>query len=187
MRTGLAASLVFVLAATSQAADLKIGDPAPNFKLQASDGKTYQLSDYLGKQAVVLAWFPKAFTGGCTIECKSLSDNSDKIRSLDVSYFMASVDPVDKNTAFANATKIKIGGKEIVKKVADFPLLSDPAKETAKAYGVLNVLGFADRWTFYIDKSGKIAWIDKSVKPETSAEDMLARLTALKVPMMPKN
>ena len=46
------------------AADLKVGDPAPDFTLQATDGKTYKLSDFKGKQAVVLAWFPKAFTAG---------------------------------------------------------------------------------------------------------------------------
>jgi thioredoxin-dependent peroxiredoxin len=46
------------------AADLKVGDAAPNFALKGSDGKTYKLSDYKGKQAVVIAWFPKAFTGG---------------------------------------------------------------------------------------------------------------------------
>ena len=45
-------------------AELKVGDPAPDFKLAGSDGKTHSLSDYRGKQAVVLAWFPKAFTGG---------------------------------------------------------------------------------------------------------------------------
>jgi peroxiredoxin Q/BCP len=44
--------------------ELKVGDPAPPFSLQGSDGKTYQLADYKGKSAVVLAWFPKAFTGG---------------------------------------------------------------------------------------------------------------------------
>ncbi len=44
--------------------DLKAGDPAPNFSLPGSDGKTYSLADYKGKQVVVLAWFPKAFTGG---------------------------------------------------------------------------------------------------------------------------
>ena len=46
------------------AADLKVGDAAPNFALKGSDGKTYKLSDYKDKQAVVIAWFPKAFTGG---------------------------------------------------------------------------------------------------------------------------
>ena len=52
-------------AAPAQAADgLKVGDPAPNFSLPGSDGKTYKLSDFKGKQAVVVAWFPKAFTGG---------------------------------------------------------------------------------------------------------------------------
>jgi peroxiredoxin Q/BCP len=46
------------------AADLKVGDAAPDFSLAGSDGKTYKLSNYKGKQAVVIAWFPKAFTGG---------------------------------------------------------------------------------------------------------------------------
>jgi len=48
----------------ARAAELKVGDPAPEFALVGSDGKTHRLSDYRGKQAVVLAWFPKAFTGG---------------------------------------------------------------------------------------------------------------------------
>jgi peroxiredoxin Q/BCP len=149
--------------------ELKVGDPAPNFTLQASDGKTYKLSDFKGKQAVVLAWFPKAFTQGCTIECKSLAANGDKIRKFNVSYFMISVDPVEDNTKFAASEK------------ADFPMLADPTKATATAYGVLSERGFANRWTFYIDKDGKITAIDKTVKPATSAEDMVARLGELKV------
>ena len=51
-------------AGTAVAAELQVGDQAPDFKLEATDGKTYKLSDFKGKQAVVLAWFPKAFTGG---------------------------------------------------------------------------------------------------------------------------
>src|SRR5262245_710733 len=74
------------------AAELKVGDPAPDFKLTGSDGKTYTLSQFKGKKAVVLAWFPKAFTSGCTVECKSLAANGDKLRQYDVAYFMASVD-----------------------------------------------------------------------------------------------
>jgi peroxiredoxin Q/BCP len=156
------------------AAELNVGDKAPDFSLSASDGKTYHLADFKGKKAVVLAWFPKAFTQGCTIECKSLAANGDKIRQYEVAYFMASVDPVDGekgNKAFAESEK------------ADFPLLGDPTKATATAYGVLHPeRGFAQRWTFYIDKDGKVAAIDKAVKPATSAEDMIAKLAELKVP-----
>ena len=188
MRALLTASLVLGLAMTAmaQTVDLKVGDQAPNFKLQATDGKTYQLSDFKGKQAVVLAWFPAAFTRGCTIECKSLAENGDKIKMYDVSYFMASVDPLEKNKEFAKATTVKLGDTEVSKKEADFPLLSDPTKETAKAYGVLNERGTASRWTFYIDKTGKISYIEKTVKPDTSAEDMITKLAELKVPMTHK-
>jgi peroxiredoxin Q/BCP len=121
---------------------------------------------------VVIAWFPAAFTGGCTIECKSLAANGDKIRQYDVTYFMASVDALEGekgNIAFAEAYD------------ADFPMLSDPTKQTAEAYGVLNPRGTASRWTFYIDKSGRIAAIEKAVQPATSAEDMLTKLADLKV------
>jgi len=188
MRALLTASLVLGLAMTAmaQTVDLKVGDQAPNFKLQATDGKTYQLSDFKGKQAVVVAWFPAAFTRGCTIECKSLAENGDKIKMYDVSYFMASVDPLEKNKEFAKATTVKLGDTEVSKKEADFPLLSDPTKETAKAYGVLNERGTASRWTFYIDKTGKISYIEKTVKPDTSAEDMITKLAELKVPMTHK-
>ena len=188
MRALLTASLVLGLAtaAMAQTVDLKVGDQAPNFKLQATDGKTYQLSDFKGKQAVVVAWFPAAFTRGCTIECKSLAENGDKIKMYDVTYFMASVDPIEKNKEFAKATTVKLGDTEVSKKEADFPLLSDPTKETAKAYGVLNERGTASRWTFYIDKTGKISYIEKTVKPDTSAEDMITKLSELKVPMAHK-
>ncbi len=154
----------------ASAGDLKVGDQAPNFKLQATDGKTYQLSDFKGKEAVVLAWFPKAFTQGCTIECKSLAEHGDMIKKYNAQYFMISVDPLEGdqgNKAFASTYH------------ADFPLLSDPSKATANEYGVLSDRGFANRWTFYIGKDGKITSIDKQVKPATSAEDMAAMLKQL--------
>jgi peroxiredoxin Q/BCP len=166
------AGLAFA-AVPAAAGDLKVGDQAPNFKLQATDGKTYQLADFKGKESVVLAWFPKAFTQGCTIECKSLAEHGDMIKKYNAQYFMISVDPLDGdkgNKAFADTYH------------ADFPLLSDPAKDTANAYGVLNAeRGFANRWTFYIGKDGKITAIDKTVKPATSAEDMAATLKQLGV------
>ena len=188
MAMGITAVLAAGVMAQGQAAELKVGDPAPNFKLQATDGKTYQLSDFKGKKAVVIAWFPKAFTQGCTIECKSLAENGDRIKKFDVAYFMASVDPLEDNIRFAKATTVDVigTGQKVDKKEADFPMLSDPTKETAKAYGVLNDRGVANRWTFYIDKNGKISYIEKMVKPETSAEDMVSKIAELKVPMMHK-
>lgn len=165
-----------LMAAPAMAADLKVGDVAPDFTLQATDGKTYKLSEFRGKQAIVLAWFPKAFTQGCTIECKSLAEHGDLIKRYDATYFMASVDALDGaqgNKAFAETHK------------ADFPLLSDPTKDTAKAYGVLTERGFANRWTFYIGKDGRIQAIDKDVAQRlaTSAEDMAAKLGELKTPL----
>lgn len=177
---GLVATLVAGVTAQG-AAELKVGDMAPDFTLPGTDGKTHKLSDYRGKQAVVVAWFPKAFTQGCTIECKSLAENGDRIRRYNVAYFMASVDALEENIKFAKATSVKLGERVVEKKEADFPMLSDPEKAVAKAYGVLNERGIASRWTFYIDRNGRIAAIDKMVRPETSAEDMVTRLGELKV------
>jgi peroxiredoxin Q/BCP len=117
----------------------------------------------------VLAWFPKASTRGCTIECKSLTASAAAIGAYNVAYFMASVDTVEDNMTFAKNND------------ANFPLLSDPQKNTARAYGVLNQGGLANRWTFYIGPDGRIAHIDRAVNPETSGQDLVAQLNVLKV------
>jgi peroxiredoxin Q/BCP len=179
---GFVATLVAGVMAQGPA-ELKVGDMAPDFTLPGTDGKTHKLSEYRGKQAVVVAWFPKAFTQGCTIECKSLAENGDRIKKYDVTYFMASVDPLEDNMKFAKATSVTLGDKVVEKKEADFPMLSDPNKQVATAYGVLNARGTANRWTFYIDKTGRVAAIDKMVRPETSAEDMLTKLGEIKIAM----
>jgi peroxiredoxin Q/BCP len=169
----LARLVVLMLAAGAMAAvhaaAPAVGDLAPDFELQASDGNSYRLADFRGRQAVVVAWFPRAFTSGCTIECKSLAENGHLIREYDVSYFMASVDPVEDNVKFAEAAN------------ADFPLLSDPGKQVARAFGVLNAMGMASRHTFYIGVDGRILAIDRKVRPATSAEDMAAQLGGLGV------
>jgi peroxiredoxin Q/BCP len=89
---------------------------------------------------------------------------------------MISVDTLEDNTAFAK------------KEEADFPLLADPTKQTARQYGVLTDLSkfklgeVASRWTFYIGPDGRILEIDKKVNPARSGEDIAARLKALNVP-----
>jgi peroxiredoxin Q/BCP len=163
--------LIFVLLGLTgaQVHALEVGDVAPDFELQGSDGETHKLSDYRG-QTVVLAWFPKAYTRGCTIECKSLAENGHLIRAFDARYFMASVDPIEDNVGFAEQQK------------ADFPLLSDPSKQTARAYNVLGSSGLAMRHTYYVGPEGRVLAIDRSVRPATSAEDIAARLKALGTP-----
>lgn len=150
--------------------ELKVGDIAPDFSLQGTDGKVHKLSDYRGK-TVVVAWYPKASTKGCTIECRSLRDAADTIGQYDVAYFMASVDAPEDNLTFATQNQ------------ANFPLLSDPTKQTANAYGVLNPGGVANRWTFYIGADGRITHIDRQVNQNlTDAGRVLAdRLASLNV------
>jgi len=149
---------------------LEVGDQAPAFSLQATDGKTYSLEQFHDKQAIVIAWYPKAFTSGCTIECKSLAQNGHLLKRLDVTYFMASVDPLESNQKFAEENE------------ADFPLLSDPTKEVARAYDVLAFYGFPKRHTLYIGKDGKVLFIDRKINAATSAQDMAAKLEELGIP-----
>jgi len=160
-------ALIALLTMPMAALSLEVGDMAPDFELPASDGKTYALEQFKGKQAIVIAWYPKAFTGGCTVECKSLAENGHLLKAFDVTYFMASVDSLEDNIAFAESTE------------ADFPLLSDPSKEVAKAYDVLAFYGYPKRHTIYIDKQGKVLMVDRDINSATSAEDMAANLEKL--------
>ena len=172
MKTTLKIASILLAVFTSfslLATELKVGEQAPNFTLQATNGAYYQLRDYQGTQAVVLAWYPMANTRGCTIECKSLVEKGHLIREYNVSYFMASVDPLDDNRDFAKKTG------------ADFPMLSDPSKETAKSYDVLNFIRVANRVTFYVSKEGTILKIDEDINPKTAAEDIAKHLKALNV------
>lgn len=162
--------LLLGLTVSLSAIALDVGDQAPEFTLEATDGNTYTLEQFRNKQAIVIAWYPQAFTSGCTIECKSLAQNGHLLKELDVTYFMASVDPLATNKEFAAENE------------ADFPLLSDPSKEVAKAYDVLAFYGVPKRHTIYIGKNGKILYIDRDIQAATSAEDMAARLKDLGIP-----
>jgi peroxiredoxin Q/BCP len=166
--SALAAGLVLCVGTVVAAAELKVGDPAPDFSLQASDGKTYKLSDFKGKKPVVIAWFPKAFTGGCTKQCTSYAQNQDAMKKIDVAYFTASTDDADTNTKFAKSLS------------ASYPILADPTKATATAFGVVHEgRAVPERWTFYIDKDGIIRAIDKQINTSNAAPDTLAKLQSL--------
>ena len=89
------------------------------------------------------------------------------MRRFNVEYFAASVDSPEANARFARSLGI------------DYPILSDPAKEVARAYGVLGASGYASRWTFYIGADGRLLAIDKNVSAASHGRDIVARLTEL--------
>src|SRR3954462_4902929 len=122
---------------------LRPGDLAPDFTLPGSDGRLYTLSEFGGRQAVVIAWFPRAFTPGCTAECRSLGASDHGLRGLDVQYFAASVDSPETNADFARSLNLP------------YPILSDPTREMARAYGVPTSRGFASGCTFYTGVDGR--------------------------------
>ena len=166
--TTMGLGIGLAMLAGAAAAELKVGDKAPDFSMQGSDGKTYTLDQFKGKSGVVIAWFPKAFTGGCTKECKSFRANSKALKELNVAYFTASVDKPEDNKRFAESLDL------------DYPILSDPDKGVAQAYGVVHGdRQVPERWTFYIDKEGVIKAIDKEVKTEKAAEDVAAKVKEL--------
>jgi peroxiredoxin Q/BCP len=146
------------------------GDRAPDFELEGSDGRIYRLGELLGQEAVVLAWFPKAFTGGCTAECRSIGAEGAALRPFRARIFGVSVDEVETNRRFA--ASIGIG----------YPILSDPRKAAARAYGVLGASGFPSRWTFFISAEGRILAIDKHVAVGSHGADVAARLAELDIP-----
>lgn len=163
----LAASLM--VSAGDALGELNVGDAAPSFSLVGSDGKTYSNEDFNGEKMIVIAWFPKAFTGGCTKECKSLRDSGELLRQYQVAYFTASVDTVEKNADFARSLQL------------DYPILSDPSKTLATQLGCLNGRGMSNRWTYYISKDNKILFIDKKVKADGHAKAIAKKLDELGV------
>ncbi len=153
----------------------KVGDTAPIFEMQGSDGKTYSAKDFIGKKAVIIAWFPRAFTGGCTKECKSMKENGALLKKYDVAYFTASTDPVDKNADFAKSLEL------------DYPILCDPKGKNASLFGILNSAGTASsRHTFIIGKDGKILAVigeggEGKVNTENHGKDLTDQLEKLGV------
>lgn len=100
------------------------------------------------------------------MQCKSLRESGKEIEKFDVAFFGASVDPIEKNKQFAKKLDL------------NFPLLSDTDKSAAKAYGILRGK-WANRVTFYVDKEGKIAYIEQKVDVRSAGKQLLKKLDEL--------
>ena len=149
---------------------LKVGSKAPSFSLQSDEGKNIALKDFAGKK-VVLYFYPKDDTPGCTKEACSFTENSSALRKAGAVVLGVSADSVPSHQKFK--TKYKL----------NFPLLSDPDRETIQKYGVWkekNMYGKkmmgVERTTFIIDEEGKIAHIFPKVKVDGHTEKVLEKL-----------
>jgi peroxiredoxin Q/BCP len=168
--SGLWGAILMTLLGTANAAGLSTGEPAPGFTLVDQEGQTHQLTDYRG-QWLVLYFYPKDDTPGCTKEACSLRDDFSAFRKLDVAVLGVSLDDTDSHQAFAKKYHLP------------FPLLSDPGGKVAKAYGSLGGFGpirYAKRHTFIIDPGGRIAQVWRKVKPAEHSRELLEALSALR-------
>jgi len=161
--------LLMMLLFCAQAEDLKPGDPAPVFELKDQHGKMHDLSDYQG-QWLVLYFYPKDDTPGCTSEACEFRDDFMTLQGMDTRLLGVSLDPVKSHKEFAEKYHLP------------FPLLSDKTGKVARAYGSLWKLGpvrFARRHTFIIDPQGHIAKIYRSVAPKTHSDQVIQDLETL--------
>jgi peroxiredoxin Q/BCP len=148
-----------LMGASTAHAALKVGDKAPDFTAMSSAGTPVQLSKEIGKAPIVLYFYPKDDTPGCTKEACGIRNSFAAFRHLNATVYGVSYDSVESHQKFIEKYKLP------------FLLLADTDKAIAKAYGADGML-FAKRMTFVIDKAGKIAWINPSVNPSTHSAEL---------------
>lgn len=151
-------------------ASFQIGEKAPSFILLSTEGKEISLDDFKGKK-VVLYFYPKDDTPGCTKEACSFRDNLARVKKKGVVVFGISADTVKSHQKFTEKYDL------------NFPLLSDETKEVLNAYGVWKKKSYMgkfymgiERTTFIIDEQGKIIRIFPKVKVDGHVEEILRAL-----------
>lgn len=141
---------------------LSIGADAPDFTVKDTNGNTVSLADYKGK-TVVLYFYPKDDTPGCTKEACSFRDAGDEYKGKDVVVFGVSADDEASHQAFTQKFNL------------NFPLLADTDHKLIKAYDV-DGGGYAKRVTYVIDGNGKISHVDSNVNTSSHAKDILSAI-----------
>lgn len=144
----------------------KVGDPAPRFRLQSGKGDYVALEDFLGKKNLVIYFYPKDHSAGCTKEACTFRDSYSIFKELDGEILGISSDSPRSHEKFANDEQLP------------FPLLSDPDGSVRKAYGVKPTFGLIPgRSTFVVDKQGIIRHIYTSqIHPEHHVREALKAL-----------
>jgi peroxiredoxin Q/BCP len=150
-------------------AKVKEGDRAPDFSLHAQDGRTISLHDYAGQRSVVLYFYPKDFTIGCTAEARTFSANYDEVKKMGAEVIGVSSDSASSHESFASECDVR------------FPLLSDEGAKVRELYGVKSSLGLLPgRVTFVIDKNGIIRRVFASqMNPKGHVSEAIEALKAI--------
>ena len=145
---------------------VNVGDAAPDFKLASNTGREMTLSEFKGVKSVVLYFYPKDETAGCTKEACAFRDSYEVFKEHGAEVLGVSSDTVDSHKKFAENHNLS------------FPLLSDPHGEVRKAYGVPSSFGlFPGRVTYAIDKQGVVKYIFNSqTRPEQHVKEALKAL-----------
>lgn len=166
---GLAGLLALLGLHVAQAAELAVGSAAPGFSLNDQANKTHALADYRGRW-VVLYFYPKDDTPGCTTEACNFRDAIAAIHALDTQVLGVSMDDTASHARFAEKYRLP------------FPLLADTSGAVSHAYGARWSMGpvkFARRHSFIIDPDGRIARIYRNVNPDRHSQEIQQDLKAL--------
>jgi len=159
---------IMAMLGLASAADLKEGVKAPVFEAKDQHGTTIRLSDFQGKAAVVLYFYPKDDTPGCTAQACSLRDGFADIQATGAVILGVSADDAQSHKAFAEKFHLP------------FSLLADPDKRIIEAYGVkMPLLGFAKRVTFLIDRQGVVRKVISDTRTKDHDRQVLAFLKAM--------
>lgn len=154
---------------------IKVGQPPVDFDFQDNYNKSYRISDLIGKKNIVIYFYPKDFTPGCTIEAEEFSRDYQSFKELDIEIIGISPDSDESHLKFRDKMKIP------------YMLASDPENEISKNYGVYGLKKFmgkeylgVNRSTFLVDKSGKVVKVYSKVKPKGHSKEVMEFFKSIK-------
>jgi thioredoxin-dependent peroxiredoxin len=175
------------LAEQGESKPLSVGDPAPSFEAKDDQGKLWKSEDHIGKQILVVYFYPADMTGGCTAQACAFRDDMGVLADKDVKVVGVSGDSVESHRLFKQAHDL------------NFTLLADVDGEVADAFGVPKVVGAktvtaviggqthelarnvtTKRWTFIVDRDGKIAYKDENVDARKDSKKVQEALRELR-------
>lgn len=167
MKSLLITMIAIIAQSSFSQVTLEEGDKAPDFTLTADDGRQVSLSGYYDKQAIVLYFYPKDFTSGCTKQACNFRDNISGIEQYGAVVLGVSIDNAESHKKFKEEHNL------------NFTLLADTTKAVSQQYSGLNQNGSANRVTFIIDKSGIIRKIYQNVNVNENYAEIIEYLKGM--------